>query len=339
MNQSLYIYGIAKGERLPSLLEGADSSIFTVPSMGCSAIVSERDGTEVGELDRESLAHLLLHHQKTLEALMDGGVQLIPLKLGTMVATKDDAAALIGDGYGLFSSIFRETEGVHEQEVVARWSRFPDLLQELASEPEVLELRAAIEARGSTSTEDAIALGRLMKEKIERRNAAVAGEVFERLAAEAAASRRHDAMDDEMVLNAAFLVGSGHADAFVEAVEELDRRYAQALDFRIVGPLPCYSFCTVEVRALTPAAVDGARRTLGLGAGAGEEELRQAFRSMAMASHPDRRLSGGTEDGTEFSTVREAYVTLSDYFRALADAAPGRKPGADGRIFSVKKAD
>lgn len=47
--------------------------------------------------------------------------------------------------------------------------------------------------------------------------------------------------------------------------------------------------------------------TLGLKAGASDDDVRQAYRRLAMQHHPDR---GG--DSAEFQAIQEAYATLSD---------------------------
>ncbi len=172
MNQSIYIYGIVNEPALAASLAETDPDIYAVASMGCSAIVENRPAIDLGELDRESLARMLLQHQQTLERLMERGMQIIPLKLGTFVSSAADAACIIEDGYNLIERIFRETEDAHELEVVVKWSSFADLLQEVVSEGDVQELKREVEARQSSSTEDAIAVGRLIKEKIDRRNAA-----------------------------------------------------------------------------------------------------------------------------------------------------------------------
>jgi DnaJ-class molecular chaperone len=48
--------------------------------------------------------------------------------------------------------------------------------------------------------------------------------------------------------------------------------------------------------------------TLGIGRDASQDEIKQAYRKLAMKHHPDR--TGG--DDTEFKKIQEAYATLSD---------------------------
>jgi hypothetical protein len=336
MNQGIYLYGIAKGEVAHELLAAANPALYAIPALGYSAIVSNRVALGVGELDRESLARLLLEHQKSLEALMKCGVQLIPVKLGTFVFSGADAAGIIENGFNLITALFSETDNACEMEVVVKWSSFPKLLQEIAAGEEVQALKREIDARPQPTKEDAISIGRLMKAKIDERNATVGAELLERLAADASRAKRHEVMDDEMVLNAAFLVLNSQLDAFVASVEELDRQYGDALNFRIVGPLPCYSFSSLEVREITAEAVAEARRLLELDVAAGQEEIRKAFRAKAMATHPDHQEQAGNADGAEFAAFRVAYTTLVEYCDALDNTAAEPHNGLPARFFSVK---
>jgi len=57
------------------------------------------------------------------------------------------------------------------------------------------------------------------------------------------------------VVNAAFLVESDALDRFDEAVERLSEQRASEIEFKLIGPLPAYSFAEWEpaTAARTPA--------------------------------------------------------------------------------------
>ncbi|CAM5201237.1 molecular chaperone DnaJ [Oligella ureolytica] len=57
--------------------------------------------------------------------------------------------------------------------------------------------------------------------------------------------------------------------------------------------------------------------SLGLGKHASEDEIKKAFRKLAMKYHPDR-TQGDKEAEEKFKTIKEAYDVLSD---------PGEKIG------------
>ncbi|NLB30345.1 MAG: DnaJ domain-containing protein, partial [Alcaligenaceae bacterium] len=51
--------------------------------------------------------------------------------------------------------------------------------------------------------------------------------------------------------------------------------------------------------------------SLGLGKNASEDEIKKAFRKLAMKYHPDR-TQGDKEAEEKFKTIKEAYDVLSD---------------------------
>ena len=69
-------------------------------------------------------------------------------------------------------------------------------------------------------------------------------------------------MDDRMVANLALLLPKPASDALDRRLAELDEEFGSRLNFRCVGPLPPYSFATVEVNPPSFEAIDRARRGL-----------------------------------------------------------------------------
>jgi hypothetical protein len=71
------------------------------------------------------------------------------------------------------------------------------------------------------------------------------------------------------------------------------------------------------------------RKVLGVSKDAGEEEIKRAYRRLALQFHPDRNKDPGAE--TKFKEINEAYAILSGkQSEPVAVAAPrARRTGRD----------
>jgi hypothetical protein len=86
------------------------------------------------------------------------------------------------------------------------------------------------------------------------------------------------------------------------------------LNFKLIGPLPCYSFYTIEVLELNPEAVAQANIELGLREETSESEIKKAYLGKAKLFHPDAQK--GNVDEENFNRITKAYHTLLDYSAA-----------------------
>ena len=71
-------------------------------------------------------------------------------------------------------------------------------------------------------------------------------------------------MNDRVVVNVALLVDEAGGEALERRLELLDKKFEGHPLFCCVGPLPLYSFATVEARVPTFEALAEARDQLGV---------------------------------------------------------------------------
>ena len=77
---------------------------------------------------------------------------------------------------------------------------------------------------------------------------------------------------------------------------------------------------------------------LGLKKGASDDEIKKAFRKMAMKYHPDKN-PGDKEAEEKFKEINEAYAVLSDAEKKSKNAAnAARKAAALCRMYAGKRA-
>ena len=95
----------------------------------------------------------------------------------------------------------------------------------------------------------------------------------------------------------------------------------QMINFRIIGPLPPYTFATVEVTRPSPEKIEEARQLLHLGETFSEPQVRKAHRHLAAESHPDYRAGDEPELAkAQFAKLHQASEMLIAYCRGQGES-------------------
>jgi len=314
-NQGIYIYGFVPGDCsviLKNIL--LESGIYSIEYQNISAIVSDTKNDKLEYLDREALAHLLVNHQQKLEKVMSGGCsKIIPMQLGTIVSSGNDVIKIIKNGNDILNATFQVIENVEEIDVVAVWNNFSDLIKSISDLPQIKLMREELDKKTSFDQADSIAVGKLIKEKIDSKNNKVNADIVAALMPFCLESKKHEAMNDEMPLNYAFLVKKENSNSFMDMIDQLDVKYDEKLNFKIVGPLPCYSFYTIESKVIMKDDIENAKKILGIDTFNSDSDLKKAYRNKASLTHPDK-TGEIQKDGTDsFIETNKAYKLLLDY--------------------------
>jgi hypothetical protein len=226
-------------------------------------------------------------------------------------------------------------EGKIELDVVALWRDLDSVLREIGEEEEIQRARAAIATRPACAVaagrppeetrEERIRIGKMVKARLDRRREELVVEIVQALEGLAQDLCPHALLDDRMILNTAVLVERSREGEVGQALERLNGRCAERVDFRCVGPLPPYSFSTVEIRRFEAEKIAWARRVLALGEQATLRDVKATYRRLAHQCHPDTApVRHGTE--TSFEQATEAYRILADYHAAAKEILPGADP-------------
>jgi Gas vesicle synthesis protein GvpL/GvpF len=331
-----YLYGIVERAQ-PSGVDarGLDgtSRVRVVASGDLGAVVSAHTtASNLHALPRESLLKDLVAYQRVVERVMRRQ-SVLPVRFGTQLQSAGEARDLVSQNRTTLSEAFARMRGMTELEVAATWE-IGCVLQEIGHDPAVVSAREAIELRGDPTLEDRLQFGRLVESHIELRRAAIRRRVLDTLEPLASSTATHALVDERLVMNEAFLISAGDLPEFERQVHGLDALFDGQIDFRIVGPLPPYTFCTVEVMRVTALQQEEARRTLGLPDGELDERIiRGAYRRAAAAAQrqlpgdaPAAKLHGGDLGGA------------SELLLDLSRTDPtDRRPGSDGRDRWIAK--
>jgi hypothetical protein len=105
----------------------------------------------------------------------------------------------------------------------------------------------------------------------------------------------------------------GKLDKLIPKINEMDKKFGGKLNFRCVGPLPPYSFYTIEIKKIKFEDLDWARKKLGLlNNHVSKNEIISAYKKLALTLHPDKNPDKPDIEN-EFNEVIKAYKIINDY--------------------------
>ncbi|MEI7828692.1 MAG: GvpL/GvpF family gas vesicle protein [Prolixibacteraceae bacterium] len=340
--KGLYIYGVIpnfySGEMFRSLRQ---LGVYEIPFQNISAIVSEHENTVLDFTDRETLGRLLVHHQRTIEALVATGFNMIlPLRLGTIVSTKEEVFRILANGHELIIDALDKIQSLTELDLAVTWADFGATIGAIASDPEIIELKNEIEVKtGTLSQIDQVKVGMLVQEKLKEKNQVVELKILDSLSTISKDIKTHEVMNDQMITNSAFLIDKQNKEKFEQVIDKLDEEFHGLLNFKLVGPLPCYSFYTIEMKELNPELIEKAIEELGLINECSEGDIKKVYLEKAKNCHPD--ANPGTGNDEAFNKINKAYHTVLDYSAAARQTSknkmiPMTRDKVNKNLFLVK---
>jgi hypothetical protein len=331
----IYLYAIIPAAAHPPLtVDGVwpgEPQVGTIGAGALAAVVGAAPPVDFHAISREDAVRYLLAHQRVVEAVMQTSAAL-PVKFGTTLPDADAVIAMLARGAAILAPPLAELAQHVQLELIVTWN-VADILPEIAAEDAIVQLKAEIAAQvGGPTDEQRIAIGRLVKQSIDRHRETCRSRILAAVRSVAADMVENALMDDRMVANLALLLSKDAGEAFDRQLAALDEEFGQRLNFRSIGPLPPYSFATVEVNLPSFDAVDRARRMLSLGESAGLAEIKSAYRQQIRRMHPDLATVAPIEGG-DAGQLTNAYKTLMNYAGALPSAAGDDPPGDSGYRF------
>jgi hypothetical protein len=230
----LYLYGVTRPREMVERL--ADQGIFLVPADDRAAIVSELDEGPVEATRRNLLAHADVVEQLHEEAVV------LPARFGHVLESRDEALELLGlpEVGQLLERHARTCEltlkGKYEESVLA----------EIGAE--LQPLRDAY--RAEPSVDAGIALGEAVGELLADRRARDQARVLDELRPLILDFVSSEPAGELAAFDLALLVERDQVAPIEKRVEQLVARLSPPLHFRLVGPLPPYSFVRLALPAV-----------------------------------------------------------------------------------------
>jgi gas vesicle protein GvpL/GvpF len=231
----LYLYGITRPREVPERLR--EQKVFLVEAEERAAVVSE-----LGEGPVEATRRNLLAHADVVEQLHEEAV-VLPARFGYVLESQEDALELLA--LPEIEHLLDLHEGTCELTLRGKYEE--SVLAEVGGP--LQPLRDAY--RATPSVDAGIALGEAVGEALAARRARDRSLVLEALRPLILDVVEGDPAGEFAAFDLALLVERGAVEAVEKQVEELSSKLSPPLHFRLVGPLPPYSF----VRLAMPAVV------------------------------------------------------------------------------------
>lgn len=317
-NKKIYIYGFVPNFYTAGQFRDLkELGVSAIPYQNISAIVSETDNHSVANLSKDLLASMLIHHQMTIEKLLDRGFSMIlPMQLGSIVSSKEEVQHLLKNHSRMILKALQKVENMIEIELVATWNNLSNVFEEISGQDNILKIKQAFQKDNNGFTqENMYKIGLMVKEELDKRKKEIETNIISLLSKLVIDKKNHELMNDAMVSNTAFLLNKKDQFRFESMVDQLDEEWNGELDFKLVGPLPCYSFYTLKLRKIELGDIMAAKDLLGLKDVVSENEVRRSFLEKAKLFHPDKNESNSSEKA--FKDVKNAHQVLLDYLSII----------------------
>lgn len=250
--QGTYLYAIVRAAPVEVAgLEGvANSGAVRLVSHRQLAVAVSDVSLSVLDIPEEELsehgrlAELAMTHDAVVRALFAQGPAL-PLRLATVVSTDEAATRVLEERYDDATQRLHELEGCREWGVRLRRDsprrQAPGTDGDSARPSGTAYLQRRRQALRAA-------------EDVRQQERDVSEDVFASLGTLASEMGRQPGRSPEVILNAAYLVGTAAEDAFLaEAERQAEALASQGVRLELTGPWPPYSFARMSSPAVTDA--------------------------------------------------------------------------------------
>jgi hypothetical protein len=237
-----YVYAIARpAQREPEFgASGLGGKVELVGGGSVAALVSAVDDVPI-LATRKNLAA----HADVLEEAF-AQMTVLPLRFGTVLPDRKAVETeLLQPRADVFDRLLTELEGLVELTLKGYYDEQVVLGEIVASSAPIRRLRKRVK-NGEGGHLDAVRLGELVAGELETRRARDTAQIVERLSPLARDTKLASVPVDRGVVNAAFLVDRNRIEEFDREADSVARDYDRRISFKYVGPLPPYSFVSVE---------------------------------------------------------------------------------------------
>lgn len=334
MDERVYVYGVVGTNQEANPVKNEISSVvYTVGYQDIACVVGKTNMDSFNSMPKEALGRHLVEHQATIEKIMKD-YTVIPFKFGTIVAGEDEVKEVLQSGYGDFKEKLQLMDKKIELDLAALWNDLNSVIKKIGEEnSQIKTFKEQIAKKPPEETlQDRIKIGSMIRDALDVKKGVLQCEMLDLLKERVSDLQKHELMDDKMILNCAFLLDKDKEEEFDQALGELNTRFDEEINFKCVGPLPPYSFSTIELKKVGHAEIEEARKLLGLDEEVTLSEIKESYRKMALKFHPDSN-SADANLRQRFEDITRAYKLASNYCRQAAHSGKCSLKEAEGKDF------
>ena len=293
-----------------------NEKVYTVSHKNISAVVSDSEISDYNISLKATVAQYLLGHQRVIERVMENFV-VIPMRLGTFAHSEAELRQVLGKIFSSSKDVFDKILDKMEIDVVGTWNDFTAVLKEVGEEKEIKEIKEEFSiSQKAMTVDEQIKIGVMVKKALDKKKEECAKKIEKVLRTVSSELKLYDLSDDKMVINTAILIEKVKEEDLYKKVEQLNTKFQEKLNFRCVGPLPPYSFCTFEIKRMDFKEIDQARKRFALEEIATTEEIKKAYKKLSLSLHPDKNHNKTDKKEWEFDEMNKAHKVLVDYCEA-----------------------
>jgi hypothetical protein len=221
---------------------GDHMPIDAVRHEGVSALVSDLPHGEL-RLRRDNI----LAHSDVLQAAFEHG-PVLPFRFGTVLPDADAVVReLLAPAAERLSRRLEALDGKAEMQLKASYAEEPLLRSVLAQDPGLTQAVRRTQGLPAEATHfERIRIGEAVAAAVQARRAADERALLQALTPLTLAHALSPPHHERAVLNAAFLVERSGLAQFDQEVETVSRQHGPEIEFKLIGPLPAYSFADRE---------------------------------------------------------------------------------------------
>jgi len=282
--------------------------IGTVNFRNLSAVISEAKYEDYSSLAKKEVLKKLTSHQQIIEKIMKNFGTVLPVEFGTILKDEEAVRLVLKKGYVFLRQALEKMENKIELDLACFWDETKAAQSAYQENPIIKNFYKKIVSDMAQGTKDKITLGKLVAGHLASKKKKISNQILKMIEKHALETCRHTLADVNMILNYALLIGKENQEEFIQVLNSLDRELNGLINFRLVGPLPPYSFTTLVVEDLQREEVEAAKKLLKLDGELSQEKIKHNYNKLASCLHPDK---GG--DPLSFKHATRAYKLLRKY--------------------------